>query len=200
MPLVQCPECKTEIPDNAETCPKCGYPMRFSFTAFSAGRRSRKVSLSIALLFFSLAILAGGVFMVGTRNSGSSKPAHIQNQEKSQTLLDEKLPVAGKHPTEIAFQLIRPSDIQVELSVMEEGKKGTPLKIDLIDEESYKNYRVCDCDKVTSVKNYPVDKTTGFQSRSRLEPGIYHFLLTSKVYKGFESPKSTARLKLTTLD
>lgn len=200
MPLVQCPECKTEIPDNAENCPRCGYPLRFSFTAFSAGRRSRKVSLAIGLLFLGLAILAGGMFMVSTRNSGSPKPAHVQNQEKSQTLLDEKLPVAGKHPTEIAFQLIRPSDVQVELSVRGAGEKGTPLKVDLIDEESYKNYRACDCDKVTSLKNYPVDKTTGFQSRSRLEPGIYHFLLTSTVYKGFESPKFTALLKLTTLD
>lgn len=26
MPLIKCPDCKTEVSDQAQNCPKCGYP------------------------------------------------------------------------------------------------------------------------------------------------------------------------------
>lgn len=35
MALIKCPECSTEISDQAASCPKCGYPMRAAATAGS---------------------------------------------------------------------------------------------------------------------------------------------------------------------
>lgn len=48
MPLIQCPECKSEISSNAEVCPKCGQPMK---------RSSNKGSGNIFFIGWSILII-----------------------------------------------------------------------------------------------------------------------------------------------
>jgi len=52
MALIKCPECKTEVSDKADVCPKCAYPIQGTVIP-----RNRKV-------FFALLIMLFGLFVV----------------------------------------------------------------------------------------------------------------------------------------
>jgi hypothetical protein len=55
MALIQCPECKTEISDQASTCPKCGHPIKAITTKSGVSTLRRVIG---AVILIVMAVLA----------------------------------------------------------------------------------------------------------------------------------------------
>ena len=70
MAMIQCPECKNEISDQAETCPKCGYALKKPAEPNTqpAGKRKK---LDYKYLIIGLAVLVFGLFMLNQTRSNS---------------------------------------------------------------------------------------------------------------------------------
>lgn len=54
--LTKCPECASEVPDEAEVCARCGH-------AFRGGRRWRRNRNRRALVLLAVVVVAAGVFL-----------------------------------------------------------------------------------------------------------------------------------------
>ena len=56
MALIQCPECRNDVSDKAETCPRCGYPIRKKREK-NACVRARRAFATVDLLFGTILFL-----------------------------------------------------------------------------------------------------------------------------------------------
>lgn len=68
MPLITCPDCTSEISDQARSCPKCGYPFETIPLPKAAPPTTSNLGRVFCLfvgLFFLLAGLAGANMFVG---------------------------------------------------------------------------------------------------------------------------------------
>lgn len=75
MALIECPECKNKISDQADSCPKCGYELK----ALASGEKKNKISLNTGnskYLILVIVIIAICYFMFGqgsnNNNTGST--------------------------------------------------------------------------------------------------------------------------------
>lgn len=75
MALIECPECKNKISDQADSCPKCGYELK----APASGEKKNKISLNngnLKYVIIVIAIIAICYFMFGqgsnNNNTGST--------------------------------------------------------------------------------------------------------------------------------
>ena len=76
MPLVTCPDCKNEVSDAAEACPKCGRPMRPS----SATKKSSSASGCLVLFV----LLIGSCVAVSLLGDDDKKGSQAQRTYRGQ--------------------------------------------------------------------------------------------------------------------
>lgn len=72
MPLINCPECKAEISDKAESCPKCGNPMKGATVQIKAEPKKGGGCLKITLIIFVLLSVGYCASKMGTNTTPSS--------------------------------------------------------------------------------------------------------------------------------
>ena len=70
MAMIQCPECKNEISDQAEACPKCGYALKKQAEPNEQPADKRK-KFDYKHLIIGLAVLVVGFFMLNQARSNS---------------------------------------------------------------------------------------------------------------------------------
>lgn len=69
MALIKCPECKNNISDQADTCPKCGYELN-SKNIKSKDKSKSKIDYKYLLI--GLLIIVVGFYMLNNRNANSN--------------------------------------------------------------------------------------------------------------------------------
>ena len=71
MALIECPECKNKISDQAESCPKCGYELKTP----AASEKKNKISLNngnLKYVIIVVAIIAICYFMFGQSSNNNN--------------------------------------------------------------------------------------------------------------------------------
>lgn len=71
MALIKCPECKNNISDQADTCPKCGYELKSSN---NKKFELKKDKIDIKYIIIGLLIIVVGFYMLNQQNNQTESP------------------------------------------------------------------------------------------------------------------------------
>jgi F0F1-type ATP synthase assembly protein I len=64
MALISCPECKTEVSEYAEKCPKCSYPLKKSITESKAQEVELTSKRLKGRLIIAVMLMIGGMLLL----------------------------------------------------------------------------------------------------------------------------------------
>lgn len=179
MSLINCPECKTEVSDQAGNCPKCGFPLKTD----PSSKPSNKNPLSIKKLIIGIIpILLIIAAWYGYTNYQSQKAQQLaveaakKAQQQPVTLYDEEdLLNESQQPLEKAFDLSRTSNVKVQLLV-----NGTyTVNVVVLDNDNYGKYETSgSLTNLLEISALSKEDTLGYSAQANLNPGKYVFLIS----------------------
>lgn len=102
MALIKCPECKSEVSDKANNCPKCGFPLDFSETLEQNAVEKSGINIRLLIGFIIVAVVV--VFaMFFYRNVVMTSRDSVQYSITAVNMLKEHM----KHPDSLEIRKIK---------------------------------------------------------------------------------------------
>ena len=100
MALIKCPECNSDISDQAEKCPKCGYELK---TPKEPDKKEKKFKgkVDYKYIILGLLIVVVGFYMLNNRQSNSDTGSSTQSPTESTTPTpsSQQQPSSGTAPS-----------------------------------------------------------------------------------------------------
>lgn len=100
MALIKCPECNSDISDQAEKCPKCGYELK---TPNEPEKKEKKFKgkVDYKYIILGLLIVVVGFYMLNNRQSSSDTGSNTQSPTESTTPTpsSQQQPSSGTAPS-----------------------------------------------------------------------------------------------------
>lgn len=100
MALIKCPECNSDISDQAEKCPKCGYELK---TPKEPDKKEKKFKgkVDYKYIILGLLIVVVGFYMLNNRQSSSDTGSSTQSPTESTTPTppSQQQPSSGTAPS-----------------------------------------------------------------------------------------------------
>lgn len=130
MAMIKCPECKSEISDKADACPKCGYNLAAKRKKKQQSLRSCGCLVVLGTLFCIMIATCSQMGGGGDTASAESKPKELTEFDKYKKRVGRC--VIGKHlatyPTNVLKEnLVSPKSYEAEDTRCDFAKEGEPL-------------------------------------------------------------------------
>lgn len=153
MSLITCPECKSEISDEAHSCPKCGFPFKVdretNYTADKGKRekprrKTRKWLIMVLLLFGAIAalVILRIDALINKPGSGSRiSVLDIIPQERQLRLFDGSIIVGAGSRNYHEFSTLKSwRKIHVKGSFRASGGSGNDIRLFLMTKNNFTNF------------------------------------------------------------
>lgn len=83
MALIKCPECKNNISDQAETCPKCGYELKKQKTTNNTTKTKQNFNFNNKYLLIGIVLVVVVIYFLNTTSTNNNN--NEQNPQTPQT-------------------------------------------------------------------------------------------------------------------
>lgn len=130
MSLIRCPDCNTMVSDEAEACPKCGYPIKANIENIIENIRSKKMKENLIVLIVSVVIvlIAIIIFSGGEKKESRSQASKRVEKGSVETRKTSKLVFDNPEPSSRQKTLYTKASLNVRTGPGTEYKKIEVLK------------------------------------------------------------------------